>query len=102
MLFIGWTLCQTCLFEFIRAEESVKFREPVKGAQAIRVLKALHYTDWATQGTFRKQVYSVHCSFASRDTSIQSQYITMSLVLFVAASCKAELDATDELPGSED
>jgi hypothetical protein len=72
MLFIGWTLCQICLFEFIRAEEGVKFMEPVKGAQAIKVLKALHYTDWAIQGTFRKQVYSVHCSWYEHTVPIHN------------------------------
>jgi hypothetical protein len=39
MLFISWTLCKICLFEFIRVEEGVKFIKHFKGggAQAINI-----------------------------------------------------------------
>jgi hypothetical protein len=30
MLFISWTLCQICLFEFIQAEGGVKFMKHFK------------------------------------------------------------------------
>jgi hypothetical protein len=47
MLFISWTLCQICLFEFIRVQGGVKFMKHFKGAQATKVWEPVHYTDWA-------------------------------------------------------
>jgi hypothetical protein len=45
MLFIGWTLCQICLFEFIWVEGGAMFMKLFKGAQAIKVWEPLYYTD---------------------------------------------------------
>jgi hypothetical protein len=44
MLFISWTSCQLCLFEFIWVEGGVKFMKHLKGAQAIKVWEPLGYT----------------------------------------------------------
>jgi hypothetical protein len=39
MSFISWTLCEICLFEFIRVEGGVKFMKDFKGGASYRTLE---------------------------------------------------------------
>jgi hypothetical protein len=49
MLYVGWTLYQTCLFEFIR-EGGVKFHEHFKGGAKGKNVKQSRYTPWRRLG----------------------------------------------------